>query len=206
MLKKMVLSTLLVGLIGVLVVGAAARTWDRTGRAVEAQGYGHGQEQDRDAVDDCAEGEAGQGPGYGNDRASQNEAGDLGQGRGGQGSQGSQGKAGGSANDRQYPNYAENPPQEWLVYDGAVVQVPAEGLDLVIETSDGERLTVGTGPMYMDSQGFTLQAGELVQVHGYWENGEFKAAQLTCLSDGRTITLRDDNGRPLWAGRGRRGG
>ena len=90
-----------------------------------------------------------------------------------------------------------------------MVLAPEDGVDLVIETSDGKKLTVGTGPMPLydgASQGFALQAGEPVQVRGYWEDGEFKAAQVTRLTDGQTITLRDELGRPAWAGCGRRGG
>ena len=203
MLKKIVFSTLFIGLIGVLVAGAAVRTMDRTERVVEAQGYGHG--HDHDEVGECAEGESGRGHGHGNGETREYEAGGSGQGRGGYGSQG---KAGGSVAERQYSNYDEAPPAEWLVYEGAVVQVPQDGVDLVIETSDGEKLMVGTGPMYMASQGFTLRTGEPVQVRGYWEDGEFKAAQVTRLADGQTIALRDELGRPAWAGVGRnaRGG
>ena len=40
------------------------------------------------------------------------------------------------------------------------------------------------------------QVGEMVQVRGYWEDNEFKAAQVTRLADGETIVLRDDVGRP----------
>ena len=197
MLKKIVLITLFIGLIGVLVTGAAVRTMDRPERVAEAQDYGYGHNE----VGECEEGESGQGQGHGNGEVSECEASGSGQGRGGYGSQG---KAGGSVAERQYPNYDETPPAESLVYEGAVVQVPEDGVDLVIETSDGEKLTVGTGPMYMNSQGFTLQAGELVQVRGYWEDDEFKAAQVIRLRDGQTITLRDEIGRPAWAGRGRR--
>jgi hypothetical protein len=82
------------------------------------------------------------------------------------------------------------------------VQVPAGGQDLVIETAAGEEMMVGTGPGYMETLGFSLQAGEQVQVYGYWEDGELKAAQLTRLQDGQTITLRDQLGRPAWAGSG----
>jgi hypothetical protein len=42
MLKKVILSSLLVGLIGVLVAGAIIRTVDKTGNVAEAQGRGHG--------------------------------------------------------------------------------------------------------------------------------------------------------------------
>jgi hypothetical protein len=119
-------------------------------------------------------------------------------GRGGYG----MGRAGEGLADRQYPNLKDTP-DVWLEYQGTVVQVPEGGGDLVVRTNDGQELTVGTGPMVMASQGFTLQAGEQVQVRGYWEDGEFKAAQVTRLADGQTITLRDQFGRPAWAGAGR---
>jgi hypothetical protein len=45
-----------------------------------------------------------------------------------------------------------------------------------------------------------LEAGEAVQVEGYWEDGEFKAAQVTSLEDGQTVILRDEVGRPAWSG------
>jgi hypothetical protein len=73
----------------------------------------------------------------------------------------------------------------------------------VIETSTGEKLVIGTGPVDLASQGFALQIGEPVQVRGYWEAGEFKATQLTRLTTGQTFALRDDLGRPVWAGAGR---
>jgi len=42
MLKKIVLGTLLVGLIGILVVGAVIRTMDKTALVAEAHGPGYG--------------------------------------------------------------------------------------------------------------------------------------------------------------------
>ena len=86
------------------------------------------------------------------------------------------------------------------IYEGAVLLSPETGGDLVIMTDAGEEITVGTGPGYMEEQGFVLQAGERVQVLGYWEDDELKAAQLTRLQDGQTITLRDQLGRPAWSG------
>jgi hypothetical protein len=49
-----------------------------------------------------------------------------------------------------------------------------------------------------------LSQGEEVTIVGYWEDGEFKAAEITRLSDGATIVLRDANGRPAWSGAGQR--
>ena len=84
------------------------------------------------------------------------------------------------------------------------MESPVDGAELVIQTSDGQEITIGTGPGYMEAEGFVLQAGEAVRVQGYWEDGELKAAAVTRLSDGETITLRDQVGRPAWSGRGRR--
>jgi len=170
MLKKIVLGTLFIGLIGIMVTGAVVRTMDKTGRVVEARGYGRG-----------------------NGEAGAYAAGGSGQGRGGYG----QGNARDGVAERQYLNY-EAPPEEWLVYEGTVVQAPEDGGDLVIETSDGEEVSVGTGPTYMASQGFTLQAGEPVQVRGYWEDGEFKAAQVAAKVVGTHPAIKPVPARPTW--------
>ena len=183
MFKRIVLGTLLVGLIGVLVAGAIIRTVDKTENVAEARGQGRG----RGGGEETGYGTGELGQGFG--------ANAQGNGRGGYG------QSAGTA-ERQYPNY-ESAPEEWDLYEGTVVRAPAAGVDLVIETDSGEEVVVGTGPGYMEDQGFTLQAGERVQLQGYWEDGEFKAAQVTRLRDSETIALRDEIGRPAWAGAGR---
>ena len=191
MIKKIVLSILLAGLIGVLVAGAVVRTVDKTGQVAEARGAESGQGNGRAAG---AEGE---------DRNERNGGGEQGQGnRGGQG--GGSGNGGGAYGQGTAAEQPITDPEDWTVYEGTVVQVPGDGQDLVIQTADGEEIVVGTGPGYMEEQGFVLQAGEQVQVRGTWEGSELKAARLTRLRDGQTITLRDASGRPAWAGAGRR--
>jgi hypothetical protein len=190
MWKKIVLGTLFVGLIGILVAGGIIRTVDRTAKVAEASELGRGRGQGNAVVESDCDGEGGV-----HDSASQAGSGQSGQGRGG-------GAQGASSAERKYPNY-ETAPEDWVTYDGTVVQAPAGGEELVIETATGEEITVGAGPGYMEMQGFALQAGEQVQVQGYWEDNELKAAQVTRLRDGETITLRDQLGRPAWAGGGR---
>jgi hypothetical protein len=76
--------------------------------------------------------------------------------------------------------------------------------ELVIETSSGTTVQVGLGPsFYRESQGFVLEVGANVRVSGYWEENEFKAAQVENLDTGQSIILRDASGRPMWAGQGR---
>ena len=178
MFKRIVLGTLLIGLIGVLVAGAIIRTVDKTENVAEARGLGRGQ----------GVSEAGEAVTQG-----------QGQGRAEQGA--GNGQSTGTA-DRWYPNNDESA-KEVDLYEGTVLLTPQMGGDLVITTDEGQEIQVGTGPGYMEEQGFVLQAGELVQVLGYWEDGELKAAQLTRLRDGETITLRDQLGHPAWAGSGK---
>jgi hypothetical protein len=56
----------------------------------------------------------------------------------------------------------------------------------------------------MADQGFYLEVDEAVLIDGYWEADELKAAQVTRKRDGATIALRDQAGRPAWAGNGLR--
>jgi hypothetical protein len=179
MTKKIVLTILLVGLIGILVAGGVIRTLDKTGQAAEAQGLGRGN---------------------GNGESSESALGN-GQGRGGNGQVGGYGQS--ETVERQYANY-DAPVGDWVTYEGTVVESPGTGGELVVMTDGGQELMVGTGPGYMEAQDFALTAGERVQVQGYWEDDELKAAQVTRLRDGETVALRDDLGRPAWSGAGRR--
>lgn len=183
MLKKSLLGILLVGFIGVLVVFAIIRTVERTGNVAEARGLGHGRGAGTET--NLAEAEA--------DFATVAQTAWPGGGRNGQAS---------DTVERLYPNY-EVVPEDWDTYAGTVVQAPETGEELIIETDDGDQVVIGTGPDSLVDQGLNLEAGEQVQVQGYWESGEFRAAQVTRLRDGATVSLRDELGRPTWAGRGR---
>jgi hypothetical protein len=176
-MKKIVLGTLLVGLIGILVVGAAIRTMDKTGNVAEARGA-----------------EGAEGAGW----------------RGGQGSSGEtvaaagRNQGAGALSAGTLAGEGATAAEDWMTYAGTVVQAPAAGTDMIVATDEGEEIVVGTGPGYLDEMGLSLAAGEQVQVQGYWEDDEFKAGQVTRLSDGATVALRDAYGRPAWSGAGQR--
>ncbi|NOR83494.1 MAG: hypothetical protein GQ526_08385 [Ardenticatenales bacterium] len=207
MLKKIVLGGLLVGLIGTLIVGGVIRTADRLDGAAEASGQGnrrvaeaenasppredqgHGNRRVAEAENASSPRE---GQGQGNRRVAEAENNTLPRGDQGLGNQG-EGRA-----ERGYPNY-EDASHEWMEIEGTVVQVPDEGVDLVIDTREGD-VHVGTGPGYLAQKDYVLQTGESIRVVGYWEDGEFKAAEITRTADGATISLRDEVGRPAWAG------
>lgn len=187
MLKKIVLGGLLVGLIGTLIVGGVIRTADRLDGAAEASGQGNRRVTEAEDASSPREDQ-----GQGNRRVAEVEKITSPPGDQGLGNQG-EGRA-----ERRYPNY-EDAPDEWMEIEGTVAQVPDEGVELVIDTREGD-VTVGTGPGYLAQQGYVLQAGEPVRVVGYWEDGEFKAAEITRATDGTAISLRDEVGRPAWAG------
>jgi hypothetical protein len=225
MLKKIVLGTLFVGLIGVLVAGAAVRTLDRTERVVEAQGYGHG--NDHDEVGDCVEGESGQGHGHGNGEVSEGEAGGSGQGRGGYGGQGredapgnqtsaGQGREDAPGNQTGAGQGREDAPGDqtvagqanvegWLTIQGIVVSVDANAL--IVQADSGQQVTVENRAWWFaQEQGFSAQVGDQVTLVGFYEGDHFEVGRIDNATNGQTVRVRDENGRPLWAGRGRRGG
>jgi hypothetical protein len=89
-----------------------------------------------------------------------------------------------------------------MLLAGTVVQL--DGSELVLQTSEGEQIAAGLGkPSYWESLGITLQAGDPVEITGFWEDGEFEVLTLTATATAQTAVLRDESGRPLWAGGGR---
>lgn len=83
--------------------------------------------------------------------------------------------------------------------NGVAVEV---GHDLILRTASGDVL-VGLGPAhYREQAGFTIHLGDELEVSGFDEAEEFKAASVNNRTTGTSITLRDGNGRPMWAGQG----
>ena len=73
--------------------------------------------------------------------------------------------------------------------------------EITIQTAEGQVL-VGMGQSAY-REGFELKVGDEITVLGFHEDGEFKAGTVENLTTGETITLRDETGRPMWAGQGR---
>ena len=96
----------------------------------------------------------------------------------------------------------EHPAGTWVAVSGTVVAVDD---DLTIQTAEGE-MAVETGPSwYWDEHGIGLDAGDEVVLHGFYDGEEFEVGAIENLTGGETADLRDETGRPLWAGRGRWG-
>jgi hypothetical protein len=194
MLKKIVLGTLLVGLIGILVVGAVLRTMDKTERVAEASGRGYGRNSAE--VDTYA---AGGSTGLTTGGSTGLTTGGSGQGRGGYGGRGREDAPG----DQTGTGQANV--EEWLTLQGTVVNVDAD--TLVVQTVNGEQVTMENRPWWFaQEQGFSAQVGDQVTLIVFYEGDDLEVGQIDDITSGQTVLVRDEIGRPLWAGRGRLGG
>jgi hypothetical protein len=236
MLRKALVGGLLLAMIGAIVVGVialAGRSEDvhaqqplgQQGRNAAARaetalqgGQRGGWRQVRDGeecgADGCSE-ESAPGGGYGRgqsqgqeNQVSAAQSGDSGRGQGqGRAGQVSAQQGGGNGRGQGEASQAQPEPQadhsDWQTIEGTVLETS----ELVIETAEGQTVQIGLGPShYREGQGFVLEVGEEVSVSGYYEDEEFRAGQVVKLATGESILLRDADGRPMWAGRGRRSG
>ena len=122
----------------------------------------------------------------------------------GNGSGGGRGNSSGGAYTGDGTGAGQAQVDEWLALSGAVTAADA-GL-LAVKTGSGEVAVENRGWWYAQEQGFAAQAGDRVTLTGFYENGVFQVGRIDNLTTGQAVTLRDETGRPLWAGRGRRGG
>lgn len=192
---KKILSTGLIALTGLLVFGivAAGLYAAVSGNYLlgngQHQGQGQGQGRGRMAAVTVAHGEG--------ERLAQDDS--QPSGRGGRGSQSaapvvSQAEGRDAAEPR-------TTAAELTTFRGVVTAVEGE---LMIETDSGQTVVVGMGPTsYRESLDFQPQVGDSVTVTGFDEDGQFKATEIVDHTTGQTVALRDEEGRPAWAGRGR---
>jgi hypothetical protein len=215
MAKKIILGVLLAGLVGLLVWGGVNRTLARTEetpRGVQSEslygGNGHGLSQQTNEID---AGLGGQGFGAsagqsGEQAASPQNATGRGQGRqgGGTGSAG-QGQGGGTGGQSGLAESGGDPQAEvaeWVTLQGTAESVSADAA--LIAASTGETIILdGRAWSFAKEAGFSMQAGEEVSLTGFYEEDEFEIGVVEDLTSGQSIQLREQSGRPAWAGNGR---
>ncbi|MFN8375037.1 MAG: hypothetical protein U0694_19440 [Anaerolineae bacterium] len=94
-------------------------------------------------------------------------------------------------------NNVDNLGEAWTA-SGTITALDFHGITLQLE--DSTTVYVMLGPSsYWSAQGVTLAVGDVVTIVGY-ANGEYYHAATVTLADGTVLTLRDENGVPLWAG------
>jgi hypothetical protein len=193
MFKKILAGIVVTGLAGALVIGAAARTagiasntgyagaqHQGRGQSAEAEGSGQGQRRGQSGDSEAEQGNYGGGAANGGERS----RGNAGNG----GLRGGQGQADAAA----YAN-------EWLTLSGTVLNVDANALS--VSLASGEQMVVdGRAWSYAQEQGFTAQPGDALTLTGFYDGDTFEVGRIENLTQQVSVTLRDDSGRPQWAG------
>lgn len=183
MLKKVFGWTVFLALAAVLVYGAAYRTLARA-RTGNGEVAGH-------SVSEGGWASAGQ-PGSGGRRMTERQ---------GAGSDAATGYRAGRAAGSTYLAESQKVAAEWISLQGVVSSL--DDAQLVIALDQGGELVVeGRAWSYAQQSGFELQVGDALTLGGYWEGDAFKTSNLDNLTSGQSIQLRDQSGRPAWAGGG----
>jgi hypothetical protein len=189
MLKKVLIGTVFVGLIGALIAGAVIRTTDRVDKVAETA-----ERQGRDVGEDAIQGNGGRW------QSSDEDRGEASNGRGG-GGNGSGGRE--EALDELDAGQAEV--DEWITLEGTVDSVDED--NVIVVTADGEFVTVEDRPWsFAQEEGFSVERGDQVRLTGFYEDGKLEVGAMDNLTAGTSVQMREEGGRPLWAGRRRRGG
>lgn len=92
---------------------------------------------------------------------------------------------------------------ELFTFEGTVASVA--GNTFTMDTETGPMNVQLGNSYYVESLGMNLAAGDDVTVTGFWETETTFAAQKVAVGDD-TFVLREESGRPMWAGGGQNGG
>jgi hypothetical protein len=115
-------------------------------------------------------------------------------------------RGGGDPQGRLYdPKTVETLSGEILGLDRIAGRNGMTGVHADLKTDKGETIAVHLGPAwYLDKQTLTLKQGDKVTIRGSRVTLDDKPAIIAAevSKQGETLRLRDDNGVPVWAGRG----
>ncbi len=202
MLQKIIVGTLVAALSGVLIVGAINRTEAKSEQVAREQEVNSGRmarEEDREPIQQN-QGQQGQGnrAAYAETDMLERESRGGGQGRFSEVTNGSQpedairGGKGSAAVD------------EWLEVIGTVVSLNEE--ELVLQLQDGQEMVVECKSWTFALElGFTTDIGHELKLYGFYEGDEFEIGGFEDLTTQLLTMVREESGRPFWAGGSGRG-
>lgn len=203
MIKKIIIGTLLAILIGGLVYGAWYRTTakaaNETSRSTESDHSQSRQTTQEQTADQAAanpqQGSAYRGGGNGQGQGNQAAAGDTVDPQTGSRS---------SAAELSPAPQAEI--TELVTLLGSAESVATDLVTIAVAGQTPVELS-GRSLTFATEQGFVIQPGDSLQLTGFYEDTDFEIQAIQNLTTGQALVLREETGRPLWAGgRGRRGG
>ncbi|MBM3137852.1 MAG: hypothetical protein FJZ98_06655 [Chloroflexi bacterium] len=93
-----------------------------------------------------------------------------------------------------------------ITLEGTVADYSADRLTVM--TINGQEFFVENRAWWFAQQaGFAVNIGDRIELSGFFdESGFFEVSQLMNLINGININIRDESGRPYWAGNGGGGG
>jgi len=90
---------------------------------------------------------------------------------------------------------------QWTTVQGTVMSV--DSVAMTVQTAKGEQIVLQNRPWtFALEQKFAAKVGDTVSMSGFYQNGQFEVGQLQNVTTGATAQVRDQSGRPNWAGRG----
>jgi hypothetical protein len=220
MIKKVFVGVLLAAAFGLLVFGAVKRTLAKSdGNEPLALSTNLSEGEDKEGANinqnknqslnkslekNLNQGGQGRGQGTGDcDEEENQEGSEYGKGADGQWNGSGKGQGGQPENmTGEGLGVGQAEVDERVTVTGTVVSIDSELL--VIELSDGSLLEVeGRVLSFINENGFEVSAGDELKITGLYEGDTFEVIQITNDGSGQTIHVRDQSGRPLWAGGGR---
>ncbi len=202
MLQKIVVGTIVAALSGVLIVGAINRTEAKSEQVAQEHEAYSGRFAREEAQEPLQQNQGQQGQG---NRAAYAETDMLENGSRG----GGQGRFSEVTNGNQ-PEGAIRGGEgsasvdEWLEVVGTVVSMNEEVL--VLQLEDGQEMVVECKSWTFALElGFTTDIGHELKLYGFYEDDEFEIGGFEDLTTQLLTMVREESGRPLWAGSSRRG-
>ncbi len=93
---------------------------------------------------------------------------------------------------------------QWTTLQGSVVSV--DQVAMTVKASNGEQVVIENRPWtYALEQKFSAKVGDQITMKGFYQNGLFEIGQMQNVTSGASVQVRDQAGRPGWAGRGNGG-
>jgi len=125
----------------------------------------------------------------------------------GQSGSGSRGQGGNRNNDSNGGNLQNEGQlsEESVLYSAVVVESSSE--QLLLRTENGTEILIeGRAWRYAQESGFTASSNHAVKLTGFMdEDGKFEVSWISNLNTGVSVLIRDEGGRPNWAGGGGNG-
>jgi hypothetical protein len=95
--------------------------------------------------------------------------------------------------------------EEWLTFQGSVVSIDSDVM--VVQLDSGDQIVVENRPWWFAQElGFAAQPGDRLTLRAFYEGDSIEVGQMANVRTGQAVQLREESGRPMWAGRGRRNG